>query len=61
MLISHIMPSPLNIQEMEASAREKLPREVFDYYAGGAWDLQTLHENQDATGDCESTIACCAM
>jgi hypothetical protein len=48
MLISHMMSSPLNIQEMEVSAREKLPREVFDYYAGGAWDLQTLHENQDA-------------
>lgn len=48
MLIWHMMSSPLNIQEMEALAREKLPREVFDYYAGGAWDLQTLHENQDA-------------
>jgi 4-hydroxymandelate oxidase len=35
-----------NIQEMEGSAREKLPPEVFDYYAGGAGDLQTLHENQ---------------
>jgi len=42
------MSSPLNIQEMEASARGKLPPEVFDYYAGGAWDLQTLHENRDA-------------
>ena len=36
----------LNIQEMEGSPREKLPPEVFDYYSGGAWDLQTLHENQ---------------
>ena len=40
------MSPPLNIQEMEGSAREKLPPEVFDYYSGGAWDLQTLHENQ---------------
>jgi hypothetical protein len=31
---------------MEGSPREKLPPEVFDYYSGGAWDLQTLHENQ---------------
>jgi hypothetical protein len=36
MLIWHMMSSPLNIQEMEALAREKLPREVFDYYAGGS-------------------------
>jgi 4-hydroxymandelate oxidase len=42
------MSSPLNIQEMEGLAREKLPPEVFDYYAGGAWDLQTLHENLNA-------------
>ena len=40
------MSPPLNIQEMEGSPREKLPPEVFDYYSGGAWDLQTLHENQ---------------
>jgi 4-hydroxymandelate oxidase len=38
----------LNIQEMEDFAREKLSRDVFDYYAGGAWDLQTLHENRAA-------------
>ena len=42
------MSSPLNIQEMEGLAREKLPPEIFDYYAGGAWDLQTLHENLNA-------------
>jgi isopentenyl diphosphate isomerase/L-lactate dehydrogenase-like FMN-dependent dehydrogenase len=40
------MSAPLNIQEMEGSAREKLPPEVFDCYSGGAWNLQTLHENQ---------------
>ena len=42
------MSSPLNIEEIEALAREKLPRDVFGYYSGGAWDLQTLHENRDA-------------
>jgi len=42
------MASPLNIEEIEALAREKLPRYVFGYYSGGAWDLQTLHENRDA-------------
>jgi 4-hydroxymandelate oxidase len=40
--------SPLNIQEIEELAREKLSTEIFDYYAGGAWDLQTLPENQNA-------------
>jgi isopentenyl diphosphate isomerase/L-lactate dehydrogenase-like FMN-dependent dehydrogenase len=42
------MSSPLNIEEIEGLARQKLPREVFDYYAGGAWDLQTLQENRNA-------------
>lgn len=42
------MPPPLNIQDLEDAARDSLPREVFDYYAGAAWDLQTLHENRDA-------------
>ncbi|MGH8048929.1 MAG: alpha-hydroxy acid oxidase, partial [Chthoniobacterales bacterium] len=42
------MSVPLNIQDLEDVAHGKLPREVFDYYAGGAWDLQTLHENRDA-------------
>ncbi len=42
------MSSPLNIQEMEGLAREKLPPEIFDYYAGGAWDLQSLNENLNA-------------
>lgn len=39
------MPPPLNIEETEALAREKLPPEVYGYYSGGAWDGQTLHEN----------------
>lgn len=42
------MSSPLNIEDMEGLARERLPREVFDYYSGGAWDLQTLQENRNA-------------
>jgi len=42
------MSAPLNIQDLEDIARERLPREVFDYFAGGAWDLQTLHENRAA-------------
>ncbi len=39
---------PLNIDELEAAAREQLPADVFGYYAGGAWDLLTLKENRDA-------------
>ena len=42
------MPGPLNIGEIEELARERLPRDVFGYYSGGAWDLQTLQENRNA-------------
>jgi len=42
------MPAPLNIADLEALARENLPADVFGYYSGAAWDLQTLHENRDA-------------
>lgn len=41
------MSSPLNIEEFEQLAREKLPREAFDYFAGGSGDLVTLHENRE--------------
>lgn len=39
---------PLNLQDYEESARQRLAQEAFDYYAGGAWDLQTLRENHEA-------------
>lgn len=42
------MSAPINCEDFEMLAREKLPRDVFDYYAGGAWDLQTLHDNRAA-------------
>jgi 4-hydroxymandelate oxidase len=38
----------LNIDEMEATARACLPREIYDYYAGAAWDAVTLRENRAA-------------
>lgn len=38
----------LNIADLETSAREKLPHDVYTYYSGAAWDLQTLHENRHA-------------
>lgn len=34
----------INLADFEARAREKPPKIVFDYYAGGAWDEITLHE-----------------
>ena len=40
--------SPVNVDEFEALARERLPREVYDYYAGGAGDEWTLRENRAA-------------
>jgi len=39
------MPIPLNIEETEVLAREKLPPEVYGYYSGGSWDGETLREN----------------
>lgn len=42
------MSAPLNVEETETLAREKLPKDVYGYYSGAAWDLQTLHENRDA-------------
>lgn len=38
----------LNIEEMEVAAFARLPREVYDYYAGAAWDAVTLKENREA-------------
>lgn len=39
---------PLNLSEYEAIARSRLPKEVYDYYAGGAGDELTLKESRDA-------------
>ncbi|HSK81525.1 MAG TPA: alpha-hydroxy acid oxidase [Thermoanaerobaculia bacterium] len=39
---------PINLFELEALAREKLPREAYDYYASGAEDEVTLRENRAA-------------
>jgi len=40
--------APVNVDEFEALARERLPHMVFDYYAGGAGDEWTLRENRAA-------------
>ncbi|MDQ4146487.1 MAG: alpha-hydroxy-acid oxidizing protein [Pseudomonadota bacterium] len=42
------MNQPLNLEDYEQLARERLPVMVYDYYAGGAGDEQTLHENVKA-------------
>ena len=39
---------PVNVQAYESMAREKLPRAVYDYYAGGAEDEATLRANRSA-------------
>ena len=39
---------PVNVFDFEAIAREKLPREAYDYYASGAQDEVTLRENRAA-------------
>jgi len=40
--------TPVNVDEFEALARERLPQPVYDYYAGGAGDEWTLRENRAA-------------
>ena len=40
--------APINVFELEAIAREKLSREAYDYYAGGAHDEVTLRGNRAA-------------
>lgn len=42
------MNSPLNLLDLEQLAREKLPRNSYDYFASGAWDEVTLRENRAA-------------
>jgi 4-hydroxymandelate oxidase len=39
---------PINVFELEAIAREKLPRDAYDYYASGAHDEATLRANRAA-------------
>jgi isopentenyl diphosphate isomerase/L-lactate dehydrogenase-like FMN-dependent dehydrogenase len=46
------VPSPLEscacVTDLEAVARERLPKGVYDYYAGGAEDEQTVEGNREA-------------
>ena len=41
---------PINLHDYEALAREHLSEMIYDYYAGGAADELTVHENQTAWG-----------
>jgi 4-hydroxymandelate oxidase len=43
--------APANVAGYEAAAERALPREVFDYYAGGAEDEQTVRANRAAYSD----------
>jgi 4-hydroxymandelate oxidase len=42
------VPDPLNVQEFEAIARERLEKPIYDYYAGGAEDEVTVRANREA-------------
>lgn len=42
------MPAPVNLNDLELLARERLPQMVYDYYAGGANDEITLDDNRRA-------------
>ncbi len=41
-------PRPINLDDWQARARERLPQMVYDYYAGGARDEITLRANDCA-------------
>ena len=43
--------NPVNLAEFEEAARARLPREAYDYYAGGANDEITLRRNREAFGE----------
>ncbi len=43
--------APLNLFEYQEAARRKLPRSVYDYYAGGSWDEVTLRRNRSCWHD----------
>lgn len=42
------MPVPIHVDEYEEHARQTLPTMVYDYYAGGAEDEETLRDNRAA-------------
>lgn len=41
-------PRPINVDEYQAAAKERLPQMAYDYYASGAWDELTLRDNRQA-------------
>src|SRR5258707_4839643 len=41
-------PQPINLFEFEASAKERLPKEEYDYIAGGATDELSVERNRRA-------------
>jgi isopentenyl diphosphate isomerase/L-lactate dehydrogenase-like FMN-dependent dehydrogenase len=43
-------PEPISVFDLERTARERLPRMVWDYYASGADDGVTLADNVAAFG-----------
>jgi isopentenyl diphosphate isomerase/L-lactate dehydrogenase-like FMN-dependent dehydrogenase len=42
------MPQPVNLDEYEPIARDRMPQPAFDYIAGGAEDELTLADNRNA-------------
>jgi 4-hydroxymandelate oxidase len=46
--IEDARPAPQNLHDLEELARLRLPRAVYDYYAGGAEDESTLRANRRA-------------
>ena len=39
---------PVCLQDFEANAQQKLPRAVWEYYASGANDEETMRDNEQA-------------
>ena len=46
MTVKSIHGDPITVDQVEAIARQKLPSNVYDYYACGADDQSALERNQ---------------
>lgn len=45
-------PKPITIDELEVIAKQKLPQNVYDYYACGSDDQKCLRRNREAFDRC---------
>lgn len=49
---------PLTLDEIEAAARDKLPRHIYDFYASGSDNQRALARNRNAFSRCKPITPC---